>query len=415
MRVPDGERRGDEKPRPQPPSRRKRRRRMFALILAVMLFSAFELLSYLVIVIGPGSLYLDRASTRLDGYAFGAAEVLEEDPDAIAVFHERFGWWPNLKLSNDVSKVNELGLRAARSYATDPPDGVLRVAAFGDSFVWGHEVRMEDAWPVLVEGDDPMLEVLNFGVTGYGPDQAYLRFTEEAAAVHPHVVIWAVSPWMVRRLVNVFRPFLTKGREFAVKPRYHLDANGGLVLVPQPVATLDDVRPFVDQPELIEDFGGHDHFYSAWVFENPLHDYFASLRLLTAASFQVHRRLISDDRILVGPTDHAVFNVESEAFQIFERLMTRFVAETKAMGAEPVVLIIPDRFSLERLRKGVDAAESVLLESCAEAAPHCWELAKAFTDDAVPLDDWFMPGGHYSPAGNEAVAAWIGPQLDGLR
>ena len=393
----------------------RNKRRLFALILVAMLFVSLELLCYVVIAISPGSLHLDRATVRLEGYQVGAREVLAADRDALAVFDDQLGWRPNPRLSNEVSKINALGLRSGREYEARAAAGTLRVAAFGDSFVYGHEVAMADAWPTLVEAGDPTIEVLNFGVTGYGPDQAYLRFSAEAAAVHPDVVVWGVSPWNLRRLVNVFRPFLTKAPEFAVKPRYHLGTDG-LTFVPQPVATLDAVQHFVEHPDDLRLIGEHDYFYDAWVFENPVHDWSASARLLTAVTIKIHRRFVSSDRILVGPRDEAVFNVESEAFGILEELMRRVATEAKALGATPAIMVIPDRFSLERLRRGVPPAESPLLEACNAAELVCWDVADAFAGSAdAPLDGWFSPGGHYSPEGNAMVAAWVTARLEALR
>ena len=49
--------------------------------------------------------------------------------------------------------------------------------------------------------------MLNFGVGGYGLDQALLRFSAESAAFHPQVVLIGVIADDVLRGVNVFGRF----------------------------------------------------------------------------------------------------------------------------------------------------------------------------------------------------------------
>ena len=132
--------------------------------------------------------------------------------------------------------ANRAGLRAEREYAPAPPPGVVRIAAFGDSFVHGDEVTTDEAWPTRLERLQPGLEVLNYGVGGYGIDQAMLRFFREGARFAPHVVLVGVITDDVLRGVNVFRPFFapTTGNVLT-KPRFLLDDDGTLRLLPNPL------------------------------------------------------------------------------------------------------------------------------------------------------------------------------------
>jgi len=82
------------------------------------------------------------------------------------------------------------GLRSPRtniSFAARRPRH--RVALVGDSFTFGMEVPYEDTWGAQLEralaGD---VQVLNFGVDGYGVDQAYLRYRK--MCVHGAPTSW---------------------------------------------------------------------------------------------------------------------------------------------------------------------------------------------------------------------------------
>ena len=82
------------------------------------------------------------------------------------------GWRYRSDIATARDQTNSRGLRSAREYSAVPADSVVRVAAFGDSFVYGNEVDNASCWPVLAEHIYPRLEVLNYGVGEYGNDQA---------------------------------------------------------------------------------------------------------------------------------------------------------------------------------------------------------------------------------------------------
>lgn len=75
--------------------------------------------------------------------------------------------------------IGEQGARGGRDYSPEPAEGVLRLACFGTSFVFGSEVADEETWCAQLEELDPRLEALNFGVGGYGTGQALLRMRRE--------------------------------------------------------------------------------------------------------------------------------------------------------------------------------------------------------------------------------------------
>ena len=83
----------------------------------------------------------------------------------------------------------------------------LCVSAFGDSFTWGDEVAVEESFPDQLSG---LLRcrVANYGVGGYGTDQAFLRFRDGVADSAPIVVLGHMSENIVRN-VNQFRGFVS--------------------------------------------------------------------------------------------------------------------------------------------------------------------------------------------------------------
>jgi len=77
-----------------------------------------------------------------------------------------------------------------------PPGFSACGSAFGDSFTHGDEVRDNEAWPFRLS-ELLGCEVENFGVGGYGQDQAYLKYLKYRPK--GQVVLVAMNQEMMRR------------------------------------------------------------------------------------------------------------------------------------------------------------------------------------------------------------------------
>lgn len=87
-------------------------------------------------------------------------------------------------------QTNNQGLRADREYSLQPHAQKLRLAAFGDSFVWCDGENNKDTWPAILEKSVGNLEVLNFGVSGYGLGQSVLRYLKDGLKFQPDVIFF---------------------------------------------------------------------------------------------------------------------------------------------------------------------------------------------------------------------------------
>ena len=130
-------------------------------------------------------------------------------------------------------RINSLGWRD-NGYAIKKPDNVYRIAVIGCSRTYGYGVNAEETYPKVLErllNNRPSLkqkvEVLNFGVNGYGLDQMVLNYSLYVRNYKPDLVI-----------LQFYRPNLNRAlyREMwaTQKPRY-VFANGGLSLKNYPV------------------------------------------------------------------------------------------------------------------------------------------------------------------------------------
>ena len=93
-------------------------------------------------------------------------------------------------------RVNASGLRD-RDHALDKPAGAYRIAVLGDSYSEARQVEAEQAFWALLAGllercgfaPGKRIEILNFGVSGYGTAQEYLTLKTNAIRYRPDLVL----------------------------------------------------------------------------------------------------------------------------------------------------------------------------------------------------------------------------------
>ncbi len=263
----------------------------------------------------------------------------------------------------------------------------FRVTLVGDSYSFCLDVCFEDSWGHRLEQLlGPGVQVLNFGVDGYGIDQAYLRYLRDARTWNPDVAILGVYPHDLERTMTVY-PFIgfpTWSIPFS-KPRFVVE-NGRLHnLNPTPLSAGQIVtRASVFDLPLVDLDQGFDP--NDWR-GGPLH-----------ASYLV--------RFLVSrfPSAREPLPQVSEAAkrEVNAALLAAFLREAKASGAEPLLAYLPARVdmpddpeyepALARTREFLDDRE----------LPY-FDLTPTLL--VLPHDERFVEGArHYSPRANASVA-----------
>lgn len=125
-------------------------------------------------------------------------------------------------------EINRFGFRGPAP-RVGKPAGTFRIVVLGDSQTEALQVDFEDTFGEVLErrlsgcgtlpGDAERVEVLNFGVSGYGTAQALLTLRHAAAAFDPDLVLLAVYTGNdVRNNVEAIerdplRPYLTLGED----------------------------------------------------------------------------------------------------------------------------------------------------------------------------------------------------------
>lgn len=156
-------------------------------------------------------------------------------------------------------RINSAGLRD-REFQLEKSPGVRRILVFGDSFVEGWGVRQEETVSEQLEERLYEVEVLNFGVAGYGTDQEWLLFEKAGQRCQPDLVVvffYGNDLWN-----NAARQGI--GAERGYKPFFQVEPDGQLRLGGVPVKKLDfwDQEASLPWPRQLERYlQQHWHFY----------------------------------------------------------------------------------------------------------------------------------------------------------
>ncbi|MEX1025179.1 MAG: hypothetical protein WD226_08895 [Planctomycetota bacterium] len=325
-----------------------------------------------------------------------------DEPFQLARFDAELGWeWvPGAVSETGDVHLNAQGARGTREYAARPPTGVVRCAFFGDSFVFCDEMDDASTFEHYLEDRRSELEALNFGVNGYGTDQALLRFRRRGRDLGAHVVWIGVLAENIGRNANRFRPFWNPRSGFAFpKPRFVLE-NDELVLLPQPFADRAELARAFDDGSIVRLLSYRDHW--------------ADCPDLGALGWSRSARLAG------LPLAHHARNplrlwgdAAGEPRRVTLALLAAFQAEALAAGAERApVLLFPSREDLLEAQASGGERWAHIPSALAAASIEFVDLMEPLLErqellERDPTLGTLHYGGHHSTIGNDVVARTI--------
>ena len=302
----------------------------------------------------------------------------------------------------DPGRYNDEGARINPDYAGSPPG----IAAFGDSFTKGAEVKWNQSWPYYLS---ELLDayVVNYGVGGFGPDQATLKFRASPfREPKPRFVILGIFEENINRVVSRFWPYYEEeGRNLlGFKPRFAIGPQGPELLA-SPLA-----EPITDRQALAalaEEARDGDVFWARKVaFAFPYSYTLGKLGLLALGK-------MTGKALPLGTYAGDLWGAE-EATATMNAVIDAFIAEADARGIEPVILFIP-RVRRAILDDPTDWAPNyagfaqALAARFGERGLIVLDVAKAsFGPEKMNVQPF---AGHYSPYGNKVVADFLYDRL----
>ncbi len=379
------------------PSRRAVRF-LFGIATFGIVFGGLELLARLALVFlaHDGRFDFTPISERFAAQSRGLEKILTGEERLLQLDAE-IGWIYASDRTSDYYSINSQGVRSRRVYAAQPAAGGVRVAAFGDSFVFGSEVHDPDAWSAQLERMQPRVEVLNHGIGGYGTDQALMLYRRLGQQLAPSVVVLGFPEVDLLRNLNRYRLFLDSHDLPLFKPRFELAEHGELRVIENPFPGEQGARRVLADPRLALEAGIGDALFEPLVWRNPLYDHSGLVRLVSTIASRAWRSRLRPDRFYVGDE----MNRNSEAFPLLVTIVRAFAREVEAAGDTFVFMIYAVRD--EDIWGNGRRAYAPLIESL----PGITILDLA---DALRADPELTPAnlreasGHYTPPANRAVA-----------
>lgn len=401
----------------------QRRERAMALAMAalslILAIAAAEAVLRLLSTRGPGG-------TRIYGtylYPRRWSDVISEHRrvldrmarEATFIVHDPLLGWtlaPNRQDATGRYATSVEGLRSprpgltfsdARQRLSGKVDSTpsVRIALVGDSMTFGDEVPCEETWAHRLEEElGPDVQVLNFGVSGYGVSQSFLRYRRDVRGWHPDIVVMGITSEDLQRMMNLYNFLIypTNVDNPFIRPRLIHGADLSAPInepVPQPTEIF--ACPELEQLPYLK----YDRFYNRYQWErNDLwrHAHRSYLfRLLTSLRIpaDMARTAVSDDDLTTLST----------------AVLTTFVNEVRAAGATPLIVHLPYKHELQAAATQpgfVPPAVHMLNQTGVDFydSTRCLIAAQA--------QDHFAPQGHYAAAANTALAACLGEVVQGL-
>lgn len=366
------------------------KRHLFRAAAALLTLTVLEIVAW-----GAGRLAADRYGLLYRPYGDAVEYALY-----LRDRHPVLGW-PIARAELNLDR-DPTGSRILPAFP-DPERAPTCISLYGDSFTYAAEVDHAHAWGnVLAQLCG--CRVANYGMGGYGTDQAYLRYKLNDAD-HAGVVVLGIFSENVMRNVNRYRNLFYPSR-FGMKPRFLADGEDGLELVPLPEVAVEDYERFIADPD---PFLPHEFFTLAGASGEPR---LAFPYLLSVAKAATHFRV----RAAITGTPHwAPFYREdhpSDALRVTERIASAFREEVVARGAHPLVVMLPHAMDLavhgksgsfpyESLRRAMERRGLDVVDIGAEVVARRGEGASA----------GFAAGQHYDEQGYRFVAETVFARL----
>jgi len=268
------------------------------------------------------------------GVLFDKNKITQNYNNYLNIRNTTLGW-------NTVSGKDNLDKYGARVDQSSFTNSQPCIDVYGDSFTYGHDEE-KYAWPSQLS-ELVNCRVRNFGVGGYGTDQAQMKFLLRNN--HSKIVFLNHFSENIIRNINQFRNFIYPNKNYAFKPRYII-YNDKLKVVPLPKIQKKNINDFLTHPEK---YLNNEYFLPNE--ESGIQQSKFPYTIKVAKSFN-HWHL--KKKITLNPSRLIDFyspNHKSQGLKITYEIMNSFYAEAKSQRLKPVLAIFPTCRDLEYFKK----------------------------------------------------------------
>lgn len=307
----------------------------FSLILLFIILLTIEIFSWIscAFLVNKGILYTPESVS------------FQEYQDYLQTRDGVLGWPSLTSLAGGrPGPYDQSGSRIIPAFP-DPGAHSPCLSLYGDSFTFGG-ANPQTAWANILS---KLLDcrVANYGVGGYGTDQAYLRFIKNHFDRAP-VVILGYSTENILRNVNQYRFLLYRGRHerLALKPRFIVQGDKKLKLIPILKLEYDDFKKMTENPQEMLKYEYFLPGKTSGIFRNNF-PFTVSLIKALFNNFHIKSKLKG------RPWYEEFYQPDhpSEAIEVTFKIFQEFYSEAKRINKRPLLFVIPTGLDLKTFRR----------------------------------------------------------------
>jgi hypothetical protein len=246
-------------------------------------------------------------------------------------YHPVLGW--DNKPGSETTDKNCVGQPWTESFDADGARSTPRqfattlIASYGDSYVKGGEVNNDQTWQYQLANQLDQ-GVKNYAVGAYCTYQAFrkAKLHISQGRVYP-ITILGINEQNVRRVVNLFRPFLYKtgSAPFAFKPGLGCDNE-------RCIEIENLLKSDTQSMEKVYDLAREARKWDYWAQHKPVFEYPWSLNLWKLVRLAIAHAMESERE----PLWHA-----PEGVAAMRLIVSEFRDTVQEAGSQPVILFIP--------------------------------------------------------------------------
>jgi hypothetical protein len=325
--------------------------------------------------------------------------------------------------------INSIGARKNPEYDNQKSS----ISCYGDSFTFCRQVNDHETWEHYLSKLENT-NVQNFGVGNYGIDQSILRLKREYPKNKSDIVILAVVPDTICRIVSLWKHYYEYGNTFAFKPRFVLKDN-----------EIKLIKNIIDEKQKF-------HYYQKYIKQIQEFDYFYKQKFVKEKitfpySFNIFRNMGRNFSILKWVTKIIIYkkfgkNISKfewkpmkiimdinlkwrlKLFQnsntviLFQKILEHFSKYGFNEKFVPIFVFIPQKDDIEFIKTNYHFYENFINTINDIKGIIFIDITEKFLEISN-LDDLYSDdnqyGGHLSKRGNELVANIIHKYLQTIK
>lgn len=324
--------------------------------------------------------------------------------------------------------INSIGARTNPDFDKQKSS----ISCYGDSFTFCRQVNDNETWEHYLS-ELEKTNVKNFGVGNYGIDQSVLRLEREYPKNQTDIVILAVVPDTICRIVSCWKHYYEYGNTFAFKPRFILK-NDKIEIVKNPI---DEKQKFDNYEKYLKQIQKFDYFYkqkfvkekisfpySINIFKNMTRN-FSVLNLVTKKF--LYTKFGKDISKFEWKPMKIIMEINlkwrlklfqnSNTITLFKKILERFGKFGLGKKFVSIFVFIPQKDDIEFIKTNYHFYESFINTINNINGMYFIDITKKFLK--VPnLDELYSDdnqyGGHLTKLGNKLVAEIIYKKLQTL-